>query len=126
MIYENDMTLPEVMAIPEQDEWEYENMGKSRVCSSLVVSLYKAAGIFGRLNIQATEFTPKDVYQLNIFENDQERPEKCVVADPHIPYCQLMGKYRIYLPGLNSVDPYDHMNEKCPSVPTEYFRPKGC
>jgi hypothetical protein len=38
-------------------------------------------------NIQATEFTPKDVYMLDIFDIDRERPEDCKEADPHLKYC---------------------------------------
>lgn len=38
----------------EQDDWVYSD-GPSMVCSSFVVGVYKAAGLFGDLSIQATE-----------------------------------------------------------------------
>ncbi len=30
------------------------------------------------------------------------------------------------LPGYNTIEPYEHMNERCPSVPPEYARTPGC
>lgn len=30
------------------------------------------------------------------------------------------------LPGYNTMDPYPHMNERCPSMPPKYSRPVGC
>jgi hypothetical protein len=54
------------MAMPEQDGWLYTGKeprdGLSYVCSAYVTALYKAGGLFGDLEINATEFTPKDVY----------------------------------------------------------------
>ncbi|GMP52529.1 hypothetical protein CsSME_00018301 [Camellia sinensis var. sinensis] len=43
-----------------------------------------------------------------------------------LPFCQIRGKYRMELPGYNTMDPYPHMNERCPSLPPKYSRPKGC
>lgn len=37
-----------------------------------------------------------------------------------------MGTHRIELEGYNSVEPYENMNERCPSIPPEYIRPDGC
>lgn len=51
----------------EIDGWEY-NDGVSYVCSAYVAAMYKAAGLFGDLEINAVEFTPKDVYILNFFD----------------------------------------------------------
>ena len=55
----------ELLAIPEQDDWIYED-GKSASCVAFVLQIYKAAGLFGPLatSIQATEFT---VSSLTIF-----------------------------------------------------------
>lgn len=53
-------------------------------------------------------------------------PEKCRVNDPDLPYCQIMGTHRLVLEGYSTIDPYDHMNERCPSLPPQYFRPDGC
>lgn len=70
----------------------------------------------------------KDAYTLNFYENNSSRlPKWCNSGDNvKLPYCQILGKYRMDLHGYNSIDPYEHMNERCPSLPTEYFRPKNC
>lgn len=67
------------MAIVEQDGWIYSGIeprdGESYVCSAFVAGLYRAAGLFGDYEINATEFTPRDVYQLKLFKDTWERPE---------------------------------------------------
>jgi len=73
-------------AIVEQDEWVYSD-GPSYVCSAFAAGLYKAAGLFDGMDIQATEFTPRDVYMLDIYDRDYVVPEKCRVNDPELPYC---------------------------------------
>jgi hypothetical protein len=124
-------TISELMAIPETEGWEYEGIeprdGVAYVCSAYVIALYKRAGIFGNLTINAPEFHPRDIYTLNIFKADSEqRPEACQKADPGQPFCQLLGKYRMTFPGLNTIEPYDNMAEHCPSVPPLYYRPARC
>ena len=91
-----------------------------------VMQLYKAAGLFEGLEINGNEFTAKDIYQLKIWNENFERPAACKEADPHLKYCQLFGEFRITMPGYNSVAPYSHMNERCPSQPIDYFRPDNC
>lgn len=51
-------SFDELLAIPEQDDWIYED-GQSVSCVAYVLQIYKAAGLFGPLSksIQATEFT---------------------------------------------------------------------
>ena len=78
------------------------------------------------MDVQATEFGPKDIYQMNIFDTNFKRPQECVKADPNLPYCQIMGNLRIDLPGYNTIKPYSHMNEKCPSIGPDYIRLEGC
>ena len=123
------MGIEDVMAMPEQDGWEYTGEeprdGESMVCSSFVVALWKASGLFGDLEINATEFGPNDVYPLDIFEKNAERPAQCVAADPDLPYCQLLGNYRLTLPGFNTITPYSHMNEKCENNWPTYERGPG-
>lgn len=120
------MSLLEVMALPEKDDWWYSD-GYSYVCSSFVLALYKHAGLFGDMELQGTEFTPKDVYSLNIFDREYQRPQICIDNDPEIPYCQILGKYRIELgPWYGTIEPYEHMNERCPSVAPEFLRPDRC
>ncbi|XP_051125089.1 uncharacterized protein LOC127247317 [Andrographis paniculata] len=119
----------ELLAKPEQDNWVYED-GMSASCVAYVFELYKAAGLFGKLSskIQVTEFTIKDAYSVKFFENDPRRlPKWCDEGDTEQrPFCQIRGKYRMELPGYNTVEPYAHMNEKCESLPTEYYRTPGC
>ena len=124
-VLKKNMTIQEVVAMPENDDWTYSD-GKQLVCSTIIVAMYKEGGMFGNIRINATEFTPKDLYQLNIYNTTFDRPEECKEADPHVPYCQIMGDYRMDLPGLSTINPYDHMNEKCPSVPYLYDRPSDC
>jgi len=80
------MDVDQVMAMVEEDSWTY-NDGPSMVCSAYVAAMYKAAGLFDDLDIQATEFTPRDVYTLKFFDLEYERPAACVAADPDLPYC---------------------------------------
>jgi len=121
------ITFGELLSITETEGWEYHD-GKSYVCSCFVVGFWKAGGLFDGLEINATEFTPKDVYQLDFFDLDYKdrRPEACKDADPDLPYCQVIGKYKLYLDNYSKIQPYDHMNEKCSSVPPEYYRPDNC
>ncbi|KAL2245322.1 uncharacterized protein LOC105174849 [Sesamum indicum] len=119
----------ELLAIPEQDNWVYAD-GKSTSCVAFVFEMYEEAGLFGELasSIQVTEFTIKDAYSLKFFENNSSRlPKWCNDGDTvKLPFCQIRGKYRMELPGYNTMDPYPHMNERCPSLPPKYLRPAGC
>ena len=124
------MSIEDVMALPEQDGWEYTSIeprdGLSYVCSAYVTAHYKAAGLFGDLEINATEFTPHDVYNLNLFDETFNLPDECLEANPGQPYCQLYGKYRTRYPDYNFVEPYAHMNERCEINWPTYSRDEGC
>jgi hypothetical protein len=122
-----NLSFEDVVSLPELEEWKYSD-GQNYVCSSFVIAFWKAGGIFGDLFISPSEFTPKDVYQLNFFdlEYKDRRPEVCKQADPTLPYCQVIGKYQVILDGYNTVNPYPHMNEKCPSIAPTYDRPDNC
>ena len=127
---ERGYSIQDVMAMVELDGWEYTGEeprdGLSYVCSAYVAAQYKAAGLFDDMKIQATEFTPRDVYSLDIFDVTYERPEACISADPSLPYCQLLGKYRMTLPGYSSISPYENMNETCPINWPSYSRDTYC
>ena len=120
-----NMTLMEVAALPEQDDWIYSD-GPSYVCSCFVIGVYKAAGLFGDLEINANEFSPKDLYQLDFFNKEPVLPKQCTAADPDLPYCQILGKYKYELIGYSTIKPYSHMNEHCPTQGPDYIRPEGC
>eukprot|EP01086_Lenisia_limosa_P002855 TRINITY_DN16925_c0_g1_i1.p1 TRINITY_DN16925_c0_g1~~TRINITY_DN16925_c0_g1_i1.p1 ORF type:complete len:484 (-),score=137.74 TRINITY_DN16925_c0_g1_i1:38-1489(-) len=119
------MTVMEVMAIPERDEWTYQGR-RSIVCSTLVSTIHKEAGVYGDIDLNAKEFNPKDIYQIDVWDKS-ERPKECHMAGDDLPFCQLYGKYIHYLPGWSSVPIYAHMNDRCPSTPVDdYFRPDNC
>lgn len=119
-----NISLPYILTLVEKDIWNYPQ-GIQRVCSSYVMSLYKSAGIFDITDFEATEFTPKDVYQLNIFDNDWNMHEQCKV--PGYNYCQIIGKHYWMLPGFNTINMYKNMNEKCGASPPHYIRhPEWC
>jgi hypothetical protein len=95
------------------------------VCSSFVVGLWKAGGLFdGAVN--AVEWGPKDVYQVDFFNKDLKRPQACIDADPTSKHCQLLGKYRLTFPGFSSIPQYPNMNDHCPSLAPDFVRPEGC
>ncbi|XP_010913432.1 uncharacterized protein [Elaeis guineensis] len=122
------MTFDQLLTIPEQDEWEYSD-GKSTTCVAFILEMYKEAGIFGPIanSIQVTEFTIRDAYMLKIFENNGTRlPSWCNAEEEKLPFCQILGEYRMELPEYNTIEPYARMNENCPSLPPTYERPVSC
>jgi len=52
------ISFEELLAIPEQDNWEYSD-GFSTTCVAFILQMYKEAGLLGVLgnSIQVTEFT---------------------------------------------------------------------
>jgi len=121
-----NLTYGKVWAMVEQDGTVYSD-GLSYVCSSFVAGIYKAGGLFGDMNIQATEFTPRDIYLLNFFDRNATLPANCKKNDPEMPYCILMGEYTMDVrDDYSTIDPYPHMNEKCESMPPFYNRTAGC
>jgi len=87
---EKGLTLDDIMAVPEVEGWEYHGIeprdGIAYVCSAYVAAMYKAAGLFGDLEINGPEFTPRDVYTLNFFDLDYQRPQASIDNDPNQPY----------------------------------------
>lgn len=125
----NGTSFDNLLTIPEQDDWVYTD-GKSTSCVAFILEMYKAAGLFGSnaSSIQVTEFTIKDAYTLNFFESNSSRLPKWCNKDDNVklPYCQIKGRYRMELPGYNTMQPYPHMNENCASLPPYYSRTKDC
>jgi hypothetical protein len=118
--------LTEVIVIPEQDAWTYSD-GKSMVCDSFVVEVWKAGGVFGDLEIQGTEFTPTDLYTMGVFDSESPRPAECPSSPQDLPnLCQVMGRHVARFPHWNTITPYSHMAEHCPSMPPNYERTPGC
>jgi len=119
--YNRNLTLPDLYAMVEKDGWEYVD-GRSYVCSAYVAAILKAGGLFGDSEVNAVEFTPRDIYQLEFYDGNPTVPANCKAVDPTNPYCQIMGGYRIEFPGVGTIPAYPHMNEKCWSEPPNYDR----
>lgn len=70
----------------------------------------------------------RDAYMLKFFESNSSRlPKWCNDGDKvELPFCQIRGKYRMELPGYNTLEPYSNMNERCSSMPPDYSRPQNC
>lgn len=120
------LTMRDLLAMPEDDAWVYP-YGPSLVCSSLIVSMYKAAGLFDGIEVHATEFTPRDLYELDFFDPNPEVPENCKKIDPTNPLCQIMGSHRIEFPTMGTISPYPKMNQQCHSEAPRFARfPDQC
>ncbi|VAH18117.1 unnamed protein product [Triticum turgidum subsp. durum] len=122
------MSFNQLLTIPEQDEWEYSD-GKSTTCVAFILAMFKAAGVFAPFteSIQVTEFTIRDAYMLRIFEDNRTRlPGWCNGDADGLPFCQILGEYKMELPEYNTIQPYANMNENCPSSPPAYDRPLRC
>lgn len=107
--YVEKISLYDLWTLVEQDEWLYNN-SYSRVCDTFILTLFKLGGIIPH-HIQITEFTPRDFYMTNLFE------DKIV---------QIMGKYKIELPYFNSIKLYQNMNTNCSTIPYRYLRDDNC
>ncbi|KAL9644024.1 hypothetical protein ABK040_005492 [Willaertia magna] len=120
-----NLTVNEVLALPERDGWLYSNNKPQMVCSVFAMTLFKKAGIFGNLTnyFEAAEFTPKDVYMLDIWDKDWVQPKGCK-ANPNddYPFCQLTGKYYWPIKDFATIKPYPKMNERCGAQPMGYKR----
>merc|ERR1712157_407174 len=87
---ELNMTLNELIAVPEQDNWHYSCYGGMPVFTpaSFVTAALKAYGVFEGIEITAAEQTVTDVYQFQIYDAvGESHPEKCIEADYKLPYC---------------------------------------
>lgn len=120
--YKQNINFSKLLTIPEMDNWIYDG-NYSMVCSVFVCSLWKNAGLFKNLKdeIQCTEFHNWDVYSLNFFNHSKNN---CKYEKNR--WCHIMGKYRLDLDGANTLEPYPHMAERCPSKPPKYYRPSKC
>lgn len=118
-------SLEDLVAEPELEGWEYHD-GLNYVCSCFVVAYYKHGDMFGNIDLSPNEFTPRDVYNLDIFDKNFKRPQECVDDNPDFAYCQLMGKFFLELNDYSTVKPYEHMNERCPSEGPDFIREDGC
>lgn len=90
--------------------------------------------------LTSAEITPRDLYELAIFDTDYVKPDLCEKADPDLPfvfltktrnffrYCQLTGQYRLpYSDLYNTITPYENYGLHCGTQPpTGAKYPTGC
>lgn len=109
------------LAIPEDDAWKY-GANYSLVCSEYAARGWKAGlsaaqGVWAA--ISAGEQTPKDNYQMAIFDGAFFDASNCpnggLRAAAGGSYCQLMGPYTLALDGFNTIPLYPGINNYCPS-----------
>ncbi len=118
-------SFEDLVTEPEIEGYEYSD-GLNYVCSCFVIAFYEHGGLFGDLEILPNEFTPRDVYTLGIFDTNYERPQECIDDNPELPYCQITGKFVLKLDNYSTIEPYSHMNERCPTVGPDFIRDEGC
>jgi hypothetical protein len=118
-------SFEQLMAEPEIEGYEYSD-GLNYVCSCFVIAYFEHGGLFGDMEILPNEFTPRDVYILDIYDKNYERPQECIDDNPELPYCQIMGKFVLKLDNYSTIAPYSHMNERCPSEGPDFIRDEGC
>lgn len=62
--------------------------------------MYKAGGLFGELanTIHGAEFTPRDLYQLKIWDEEFQWPASCADGSNNtsIAYCQIRGNCTLF------------------------------
>ena len=108
-----NMSLTELIAIPEQEAWRYDENDGAPMFSAgtFVAGALRAYGVFGDVKVDPAEFTVKDIYELNIYDREfKGKPDLCIEADYSLDYCQLFGSNRLELPGYSMIDPYENMN----------------
>ncbi|KAL0232182.1 hypothetical protein PCE1_003178 [Barthelona sp. PCE] len=126
-----DMTVPQLLAIPEDDKWLYKDPNTGKMvpalhCTSYVFDVYKRAGAFkpwfgDSFPLNTHEITPRDAYEMSMFK---QKPLKGCVRDDTLPYCQVLGLDLVdFSDDFAHIDPYPHMDEHCYSY--KHF-PQGC
>jgi hypothetical protein len=106
-----NQTLADVTAVPEMDYWRYDGGNTSMTCSMFAMAVWKHG--FNEMppfnGIQGNEQTPKDNYQLAIFDPAYFNESNCPIGLTTTPagtYCQLMGPYHMPLNEYNTITPY--------------------
>jgi len=119
-------TMAVATAIPEQDSWRYFG-NTSMTCSMFAFQVWKhgfnMASPWGESN--GNEQTPKDNYQMQIFDPAHFTSDNCptgLMTTPAGTYCQMMGPYEMPLNDYNTIAMYPGINNNCPSQWPEYQR----
>jgi len=85
-----DMSLAELLAVPESDIWRYDaNNGEPLFSAgSFIADALRALGVFHGLELNTAEFTVKDIYELDIYDvNFEMKPDLCMEADYRLDFC---------------------------------------
>ncbi len=112
------MQIQELIAYPEHDEWRYQSQGGIRAYTSaefVVEALQQLGVIDDTLQLNFAEFSVKDIYELQIYDKFQDKPDQCNEADLYLRYCQLLGETRIELDEYSTRVPHEWMAESCPN-----------
>ena len=119
------LTFEQLMAIPEKEGLPYHD-GVSYTCSCFVTAFWEHGDMFGDIKLLPNEFTPRDLYTLDVYDKNFQRPQECIDDNPDLPYCQVTGKFILELDNYSTVKPYSNMNERCPSIGPDFIREDGC
>lgn len=129
-------TFMQAAAIPDNDAWKF-GANYSMVCSEFAHHAWKA-GLSGAFpvfsQIMANEQTPKDNYQMGIYDtvgrfDETSCPGGLTQGDENGvgTYCQVMGTYQLLLNGYNNYGPYANQNNNCNCQWPSYSRsPSNC
>lgn len=119
------ITMGELISMPEQEGWLYDGHPQY-VCCAFAAALWYHGGLFGGFDVLPNEFTNEDIFSIKVYDENYVLPPECQANDPELPFCVTSGIYKVDPRNFNRVEPYAHMNERCPSKAPFYRRPDGC
>lgn len=122
----HNTTYVDVAQQVEQDSWRYFGPSPTEGNVSMVCSVFAAAVYSHALPesvlpaYQSEEQTPKDNYQMALWNATHFTPENCpggYFNSPSGAYCQIMGQWELPLGknAFNTIHPYAGMNNHCPA-----------
>jgi hypothetical protein len=119
--------LAAAVAIPEDDSWIYDGKNQSMVCSAFAARSWLHGLGSAIPAFMGTEQTPKDNYQMQMFDGNYFTKQNCPIGIASDPtgsgnYCQLIGDYAMPLNGYNTIPLYAGMNSHCPAQWPDYVR----
>lgn len=83
-------------------------------------------GLLDGFEINAAEFTPRNVYQMDFFDLEFYLPDVCIQADIQLRYCQVLGDTRMHLDEVSTRSPSSWMGESCPNPFRSNKKLVGC
>ncbi len=118
----HNTSYPAVAAQVELDSYRYfDGKNVSMVCSVFAAAVYKNAIPRSVLPFfEAEEQTPKDNYQMAMFNGSHFTADNCpggYFTSPSGSWCQIMGEWELPLGdnAYNTIHPYENMNNHCPA-----------